>query len=84
MNRIKMLRNELHLTQDELAKKLNCSKPSIAMYESGKRRPSLDILMGMSLIFDCSIEYILGTSDSQYTDTLQMSNVPIIRTYFSR
>lgn len=63
MNRIKKLREELDLTQQDLANKLNCSKSVIGLYESETRKPSLEVLVKLSEIFDCSIDYILDKSD---------------------
>ena len=42
-NRIKLLREELGLKQDELAKALNISPSSIGMYETNKREPNNEI-----------------------------------------
>ncbi len=63
MNRIKFLREELNMTQQELADKLEGAKSTIAMYEKGDRKPSLEVLVKLSEIFNCSIDYILGKSD---------------------
>lgn len=63
MNRIKQLREEKNITQQELADKINGAKSTIAMYEKGTRKPSMQILIKLSDIFDCSIDYLLGKSD---------------------
>lgn len=63
MNRIKLLREELGMTQQELADKLDGAKSTVAMYEKGDRKPSLEILIKLSEIFNCSIDYILCQSD---------------------
>ena len=63
MNRIKQLREENNWTQLELSKKMNCAMSSIAMYESETRKPSMEVLLKLSEIFDCSIDYILGKTD---------------------
>lgn len=63
MNRIKQLREEKNITQQELANKINGAKSTIAMYEKGTRKPSMQILIKLSDIFDCSIDYLLGKSD---------------------
>ena len=63
MNRIKMLREELNITQQELADKINGAKSTIAMYEKGDRKPSMEVLIKLSEIFNCSIDYLLGKSD---------------------
>ena len=51
------------MTQQELANKLNSAKSSIAMYESEDRKPSMDVLIRLSEIFNCTIDYLLGKSD---------------------
>lgn len=68
MNRIKKLREELHMTQQELADKLGGAKSTIAMYENETRKPSMEVLIKLSEIFDCSIDYLLGKSDIKNPD----------------
>lgn len=63
MNRIKQLREEKKWSQNLLAEKINCAPSSIAMYEKGLRKPSLDVLIGLSEIFDCTIDYLMGESE---------------------
>lgn len=63
MNRIKTLREDFGYTQQDLANKLNSSKSVIGLYESETRKPSLEILVKLSEIFNCSIDYILCKSD---------------------
>ena len=64
MNRIKQLRDENSITQEELAKKLNLSsKGIVSMYEKEDRKPSLEVLVKLSEIFNCSIDYILCKTD---------------------
>lgn len=63
MNRIKNLREELNMTQQELADKLEGAKSTVAMYEKGDRKPSLEVLVKLSEIFNCSIDYLLGKTD---------------------
>lgn len=68
MNRIKELREEYGFTQQELADKLDGAKSTIAMYEKEDRKPSLDVLLKLSEIFNCSIDYILCKSDIRKSD----------------
>lgn len=63
MNRIKQLRKEFGFTQQELANKLKCSKSIIGLYESELRKPSMEILLKLSSIFECNIDYLLGVSN---------------------
>lgn len=68
MNRIKILREEFNFTQQDLADRLECSKSVIGLYESETRKPSLEILVKLSEIFECSIDYLLGKSDIRKPD----------------
>lgn len=68
MNRIKKLREDLHMTQQELADKLSGAKSTIAMYENETRKPSIEVLIKLSEIFNCSIDYLLGKSDIKNPD----------------
>lgn len=62
-NRIKLLRKEKKLTQEELAQQLGLKgKSSIANYENGLNSPSDEIKLKMCEIFDCSIDYLMGKS----------------------
>lgn len=59
-NRIKQLRKEHGLTQQELADKFNLAKSSIASYEGGTRMPNYEMLINMSTYFNCSMDYLMG------------------------
>lgn len=61
--RLRELRKEADLTQEELAKELKYSPSAIANYESGRNTPNLPDLIKLSKIFQVSIEYLVGISD---------------------
>lgn len=62
--RIKELRKEKNLTQEELAKMLGLSaKSNIANYENGANAPSDEIKLKMCEIFDCTMDYLMGKSE---------------------
>ena len=62
MNRIKLLRENMNISQEELAQKLKLSKGIISLYENDKRKPSYDVLMKLSELFGCSMDYIIGNN----------------------
>lgn len=68
MNRIKTLREEFGYTQQDLANKLNSSKSVIGLYENETRKPSLEILLKLSEVFNCSIDYLLGKTNIRNYD----------------
>lgn len=63
MNRIKILREEFGYTQQDLANKINGAKSTIAMYENETRKPSMGILIKLSDLLNCSIDYLLCKTD---------------------
>lgn len=77
MNRIKILREEFEYTQQDLANKLDCSKSVIGLYESETRKPSLEILVRLSEIFDCSIDYILCKTDIRNPEKVNINKADI-------
>lgn len=60
--RLKQLREETGLTQEELAKKLNISRGTYAHYETGKREPKFETLQHLATYFNVSVDYLLGKS----------------------
>ena len=77
MNRIKYLRQELNMTQQELADKLDGAKSTIAMYENENRKPSMEILIKLSEIFNCSIDYLLCKSDIRNPEEIDTGKINI-------
>lgn len=55
-NRIKQLRSEYHLTQEELSKLVGVSRQSIVAIESGKYNPSLELAFNIANVFERNIE----------------------------
>lgn len=77
-NRIKILRKEFKLTQEELALKLGLKgKSSIANYEKGTISPSDDIKLQMSKLFNCSIDYLMGVSDVRNSQEINLDKLDI-------
>lgn len=61
--RIKYLRNEKALRQEDVAKKLGIARTTYAMYEQGKREPDFNLLEKMAELYDVSVDYLLGRTD---------------------
>ncbi|WP_160198824.1 helix-turn-helix domain-containing protein [Senegalia massiliensis] len=63
--RIRELRKEFNLTQEELGKKVGQTKSNISKYETGALEPGIDTLNSLARIFDVSIDYLLGNTDQR-------------------
>lgn len=63
--RIRDLRIEKNLTQNELSKILNCSQQVYSNYELGQRDIPTDILILLSRYYNVSIDYILNQTNQR-------------------
>lgn len=70
--RLRMLRTEKNMTQEELGKLMNVGKASVSLYEKNERTPDQQTLMKTADYFDVSVDYLLGRSNER---TLAKSNV---------
>ena len=63
--RLKELRNQANLSQQELSKIIGISKSSINMYERGEREPGLETVGAFADYFDVQTDYLLGKHDDK-------------------
>ncbi|HEM6303528.1 TPA: helix-turn-helix transcriptional regulator [Streptococcus suis] len=63
MNRLKELRKEKKLTQEELASEIGVSKITILRWENGERQIKPDKAQALADYFGVSVGYLLGYSD---------------------
>ena len=61
--RLKYLRKEKDLKQEELANALNVSKGIISLWENGLREPTISNLVTIASYFHVSIDYLVGLND---------------------
>ena len=85
-NRIRELRNERGLRQEDLAGMINVSQQTISRLESGENALTADILIDLSRVFHVSADYILKLSDSRLTQEWQIDqnkerNTELCRVY---
>lgn len=84
--RLKELRYEKNMTQDELAKFLSLSVPTISAYESGRRSPDQDTLKKLANLFNVSVDYLIGQTDikakrAETTKTADLNDENTIMTF---
>lgn len=58
--KLKLLRVKYGYSQKQVADKVNISPSVISGYETGERTPSTDVLLSLSNIYNCSVDYLLG------------------------
>ncbi len=69
-NRIKLLRKEQEITQEQLADYLNVSRQSITGYENDGVEPSLNVLIKIADRFNVSLDYLLGRTEEKHNVNL--------------
>ena len=62
--RLLMLRNQKHLSQQKFAKELEISPRAYQYYEAGDREPQLSVLIRMADFYDVSLDYLAGRTDT--------------------
>lgn len=63
--RLRQLRQEAGMSQNDLAKQIGVSKSSVNMYERGEREPGFETLEAIADFFNVDMNYLLGTSSSR-------------------
>lgn len=59
-NRIRLLRKQAGLTQEELGKKMGVIKQTVSSWENNISEPNSEILLSLASVFDVSVDYLLG------------------------
>ena len=63
--RVKKLRQQQKLNQQELGEALGLSQKAISTIESGRRTTTIEKLILLAKFFDVSTDYLLGLKDEQ-------------------
>ena len=65
LERLKMLRDEINMSQSDIARTLNVSRECYCLYETGRRHIPAEVLCNLSRIHNVSTDYILNITDSR-------------------
>ena len=67
MLRIKDIREDKEMKQKDVAEFLNISQTNYSKYELGKINIPIETLKKMSILFDTSVDYLLGLTNEVKT-----------------
>ena len=59
-DRLRGLRCERRMTQQELAKAVGVSKASVSHWEAGASQPSLSVALELAELFGCTLDQLVG------------------------
>lgn len=68
--RLRHLRRQAGYKQEDIAKMLNISTSAYGYYEQGRNEPSLETLRQIAVIYDVSVDYLLGLITTPKVQTL--------------
>lgn len=66
--RLRQLRLDKHLRQDQVAALIEVDKSTISAYENDLRQPSCEILVRLAGLYRVSVDYLLGRTDNRTID----------------
>lgn len=66
MNRLEQLRLSLNKSKAQVARELNIPYTTYVNYEKGDREPNSEMLITLASYFKCTVDYLIGRSDSVY------------------
>ena len=72
-DKVRMLRKEHGLSQEELAGKLDVSRQAVSKWENGQGFPEMETVLRMSDLFGVSLDYLFKDSGSEEKGTAEES-----------
>ena len=63
--RIRDMREEKGITQQQISEYLNCDQSLYSKYERGEREVPLEIMVKLAMLFETSIDYLVRLTDNR-------------------
>lgn len=76
-DRIKSLREQINMTQSELAKQLGITRSSVNAWEMGISVPSTQYIVELAHLFNVSTDYLLGVNTTSSISVAGLSDKDI-------
>ncbi|MVB09716.1 LexA repressor [Caprobacter fermentans] len=77
MNRIRFLRMQKAMKQEDLAKVIHVSQSSLSGYENEKYEPDKKTLLRLASYFGVSIDYLLGIDNARFYEKKMSEQIPV-------
>lgn len=76
--RIAALREQRHLTQAELAKRLGVTRSSVNAWELGISVPSTQYLVELAVLFGVSTDFLLGVEETETVSVVGLTEQDVL------
>lgn len=73
--KLKQLRTEKHLRQDQVACLINVERSSISLWENDLRQPTYTALVKLATLYGVTTDYLLGCSNDRTVDVSGLTAV---------
>lgn len=85
-SKLKELRTQAGMTQQQLAVRLGVTKSVVSFYELKERAPSPEVLIKCAGVFHVSTDYLLGLTERETLDIsgLEQKDVALLRALAER
>ena len=77
-SRLRQLRLDKNLRQEQVAKLIGVNKSAISTYENNTRQPSFDILVRLATLYRVSTDYLLGMTNIRSLDLSGLSDEEVV------
>ena len=77
MNRLRFLRTEKNLLQEDIGRVIGVSGRAIGNYETEKRKMSPDKIIKLANFFNVSVDYLLGKSDIRNPEKIDANKTDV-------
>ena len=76
--RLRQLRMDKHLRQDQVAALIGIDKSTVSAYENDLRQPSCEILVRFANLYRVSVDFLLGRNEEQTLDVSGLTGAEIV------
>lgn len=80
---LKILRDELGLSQEELAQKMGLKQKTYCNYETGVTEPKIETLCRLADLYGVSLDYLVGRKFSDELGYLEKADKDTIKLYLT-
>lgn len=75
--RLRQLRLDKHLRQEQVAALIGIDKSTVSAYENDLRQPSCEILVRFANLYRVSVDFLLGRNEDQTLDVSGLTGAEI-------
>jgi transcriptional regulator with XRE-family HTH domain len=72
--RLRELRKEKKLTSKQLGEKFKLAESTISGYETGARKPDIELVKAFANFFEVTTDYLLGESNDRNPDEIKINS----------